>query len=134
MRGGNLMHPSTPARSRKGIAFVLMLTLAGAVAVLIEAPGGSRLAAQAPPTLEATIFSYDGHDFVRTHTTLLTAAGKSAVNTKLDHDTPAYKALIQKHSYTGDATVFGKRYDASYAPLTDDEGRLTGALFVAVPK
>ena len=127
-------HPSTLARSRKGIAFALLLALAGAVAALIEVPGGSRLAAQATATLEATIFSYDGHDFVRTHTTLLTEAGKSAVNTKLHHDTPAYKALIQKHSYTGDATVFGKRYDVSYAPLTDHDGRLTGALFVAVPK
>jgi hypothetical protein len=127
-------HPFTSARRRKGIAFALMLVFAAAVATLIEVPGGSRLAAQAPATLAATIFSYDGHDFVRTHTTLLTEAGKSAVNTKLEHDTPAYKALVQKHSYTGDATAFGKRYDASYAPLTDDKGRLTGALFVGVPK
>lgn len=127
-------HPSTPVGSRRGIAFVLMLVLAGAAAALIEAPGGSRLAAQAPAALEATIFSYDGHDFVRTHTTLRTEAGKSAVNTKLDHDTPAYKALVQKRSYTGDATVFGKPYHASYAPLTDDKGHLTGALFVAVSR
>lgn len=127
-------HPSTPDRSRKGIAFVVMLALAGALAALIEAPGGSRLAAQAPATLAATIFSYDGHDFVRTHTTLLTETGTSAINTKLDHESAAYKALVQKHSFTGDVTVFGKRYDASYAPLTDDKGRLTGALFVAVPK
>lgn len=127
-------HPSTPTRSRKAIAFALILALAGAVVGLTEVAGGSRLAAQATPTLEATIFSYDGHDFVRTHTTLLTAAGQSAVNTKLDHDTPAYKALLQKHSYTGDATVFGRHYDANYAPLTDHDGRLTGALFVAVPK
>lgn len=127
-------HPSTPARSRKGIAFALMLALAGAVAALVKVPGESPLAAKATTSLEATIFSYDGHDFVRTHTTLLTEAGKSAVDTKLDHDTPAYKALIQKHSYTGGATLFGKRYDANYAPLTDHDGRLTGALFVAVPK
>ena len=77
---------------------------------------------------------YDGQDFVRTKTTLLTADGKSAVNTKLDRETPAYKALIQKRSYTGAATVFGRAYDASYAPLTGENGRLTGALFVAVAK
>ena len=127
-------HPSTPTRGRKGIAFALMLAFVGALAAFVEAPGGSRPAAQETARLEATIFSYEGHDFVRTQTTLLTEAGKSAVNTKLDRDTPAYKALIQKHSYSGDATVFGKRYDASYAPLTDDRGGLTGALFVAVPK
>jgi len=31
-------------------------------------------------------------------------------------------------------TVFGQNYDASYAPLTDGAGKLTGALFVGVPK
>jgi hypothetical protein len=94
----------------------------------------SRAAAQGQPKIEATIFSYDGKDFVRAQTTLVTEDGKSAVNTKLDHATPAYKALIKKHSYAGEATVFGHKYDADYAPLTSDDGRLTGALFVAVAK
>jgi len=39
-----------------------------------------------------------------------------------------------KHSYSGDVTVFGKKYDAKYAPLTGADGKLTGALFVAVPE
>jgi hypothetical protein len=127
-------NPSTPRRNRKGIALAVMLVLAGALAALIEGPGSSQLAAQAPASLAATIFSYDGHDFVRTHTTLLTETGKSALNTKLDRETAAFKALVQKHSFVGDVTVFGKRYDARYAPLTDDKGNLTGALFVAIPK
>jgi len=84
--------------------------------------------------IEATIFAYDGQDFVRIKTTMVTEEGQSAVNTKLDHDTPAYKALIQKRSYTGDVTAFGRKYDANYAPLTSADGRLTGALFVAVAK
>ncbi|HET7296113.1 MAG TPA: Cache 3/Cache 2 fusion domain-containing protein, partial [Gemmatimonadales bacterium] len=87
-----------------------------------------------PGKIEATIFSYDGQDFVRVKTTLLTEKGKPAVNTKLEHDSPAYKALVEKHSYTGEATVFGRKYEANYAPLTGDDGRLTGALFVAVAK
>ena len=29
---------------------------------------------------------------------------------------------------------FGKKYDANYAPLTGADGKLTGALFVAVPE
>jgi hypothetical protein len=91
-----------------------------------------HVAAQAPTRLEATIFSYDGQDFVRVNTTLRTEDGRSAVNTKLDRDTPAYKALIEKRSYSGNVTVFGRKYDASYAPLTNEDGRLTGALFVAV--
>ena len=84
--------------------------------------------------LDATIFSYDGTDFIRSKTTLVTADGKSAANTKLDHETAAYKALTGKHSYVGEVTVFGKKYDADYAPLVGDDGKLTGALFVAVPK
>jgi len=38
---------------------------------------------------------------------------------------------MKKHSYVGEATVFGHKYDADYAPLTDNNGKLTGALFVA---
>ena len=117
------------ARLGKSVAFGLVL------AALVAEGGSSWVAAGgAQAKLEATIFTYDGQDFLRTRTTLLTADGKSAVNTKLDRETPAYKALIQKRSYTGAATVFGRAYDASYAPLTSEDGRLTGALFVAVAK
>ena len=83
--------------------------------------------------LEASIFSFDGKEFVRTETTLV-VDGKPATNTKLDQNSAAYKALIEKHSYTGPATVFGKDYQASYAPLTDQAGKLTGALFVGQHK
>jgi Cache 3/Cache 2 fusion domain len=83
--------------------------------------------------LEASIFSYDGKDFVRTETTLL-QGGQSAVGTKLEQDSPAYKALSEKHSYTGPATVLGQNYQANYAPLIDENGKLTGALFVGIPK
>ena len=90
-------------------------------------------AASAETKLAASIFSYDGTDFVRTQTTL-TQDGQSAVNTKLDHASAAYKALSQKQSYSGPATIFGQDYDANYAPLIGADGKLTGALFVGVPK
>lgn len=96
--------------------------LAPAVALSIW---GTVMAAQ-----DSTIFAYDGQDFVRTHTTLVTEDGELAVNTKLDHGSPAYMALIHGHSYAGKATLFGKTCDATYAPVTDDGGHLTGALFV----
>ena len=83
--------------------------------------------------LDASILSYDGKDFVRTETTMMNE-GQSAVGTKLGHDTPAYKALVEKHSYIGPATVFGHSYQADYAPLIGEDGKLTGALFVGVPK
>jgi hypothetical protein len=81
---------------------------------------------------ESTIFTYDGQDFIRAQTTLAKEDGTSAVNTKLDRKSPAYKELVKKHSYTGEATLFGQKCDASYAPLTNAGGRLTGALFVAI--
>lgn len=127
------LHQWISARAARGIGVALALIVSSAL-LAFAVDGGSPVAAQAPARIEASIFSYDGHDFVRTQTTLLTEDGKSAVNTKLDHNTPAYKALVQKRSYSGDATVFGKKYDASYAPLTGKDGQLTGALFVAVPK
>ena len=90
-------------------------------------------AASAETKLAATIFSYDGTDFVRTQTTL-TEDGQSEAGTKLDHDSAAYKALSQKQSYSGPATLFGQDYDANYAPMVGADGKMTGALFVAVPK
>jgi hypothetical protein len=122
------------ARLSKGIVLALGLACSGALLALVFEGSHSRVAAQAQAKLDATIFSYDGQDFVRVKTTMLTEKGKSAVNTKLEHDSPAYKALVQKHSYTGEATVFGRKYDADYAPLTSDDGKLTGALFVAAAK
>jgi len=105
----------------------LILTLLLPVSVLVSS------ATLAETKLEATIFSYDGKDFVRTETTV-TAEGQSAANTKLDRDSAAYKALAEKRSYTGPATLFGRDYQANYAPLTGDDGQLTGALFVGVSK
>lgn len=126
--------PWIGARVRGGIAVVFGMAVAVALIALVAEGSRSHAAAQAPGKLEATIFSYDGKDFIRTKTTLTTEDGKSAVNTKLDHSTAAYQALVRKHSYVGEVTVFGHKYDAEYAPLIGDDGKLTGALFVAVGK
>jgi hypothetical protein len=107
----------------KSLRRLLILTLLLPVTVLVSS------ASYAETKLEATIFSYDGKDFVRTESTL-----KSAANTKLDRDSAAYKALAKKRSYTGPATLFGRDYQARYAPLIGEDGQLTGALFVGVPK
>ena len=90
-------------------------------------------ASLAQSKLDSSILSYDGKDFVRTETTLMNN-GQSAVGTKLDPAGPAYKALVEKHSFSGPLTVFGHDYQANYAPLIDADGKLTGALFVGMPK
>ena len=99
--------------------------------LVVTALGSSASLAQTK--LDASIFSFDGQDFVRTETTLMNE-GQSAVGTKLAPDSPAYKALVEKHSYTGPVTLFGRDYQANYAPLMGDGGKVTGALFVGVPK
>src|SRR5262245_66070888 len=105
----------------------LILSLLLPVTMLISS------ASMAETKLDSSILSFDGKEFVRTDTTLM-QDGQSAVGTKLDHDSPAYKALIEKHSYTGPATVFGKTYQGNYAPLMGADGKVTGALFVGVSK
>src|ERR1041384_8065658 len=105
----------------------LMLSLLLAVTLL----GSSASLAQSK--LDASILSYDGKDFVRTETTLMNN-GQPAVNSKLEHDSPAYKSLSEAHSYTGPVTVFGKNYQGNYAPLIGADGKVSGALFVGVPK
>ena len=119
------------SKHRRMSAWVGKIILAS---VLAFSAAGIALAGQGRTIQESTIFSYDGQDFIRTHTTLVTKEGKSAVNTKLEHNNPGYKALIQKRSYNGEVTLFGKKCDANYAPLTDENGRLTGALFVCSKK
>ena len=67
-------------KSMKRIFLILSLLLP--VTLLVSS------ASLAETKLEASIFSYDGKDFVRTETTLM-QGGQSAVGTKLDHDSPA---------------------------------------------
>lgn len=81
-----------------------------------------------------TIFKFDGQDFIRQQTNLLTADGKSAINTKLDRENPGYQCLLLKHSFSGEAILFGRDYETYYAPLTDERGNLIGAIFVGNQK
>jgi methyl-accepting chemotaxis protein len=105
----------------------LVLTVLLPVTVFVSS------ASWAETKLEATVFSYDGKDFVRANTTMMDK-GQSTAGTKLDPNSPAYKALVQKRSYTGPATLFGRDYDSNYAPLITEDGKLTGAVFVGIPK
>ena len=114
----------------KWTLIAIVMLLAAASAAWIRRSPAPQASVAGADKLAASIFSYEGQEFVRTSTTLVTEAGKSAANTKLEHSSPAYEALRAGHSYSGDVTVFGKRYHAHYAPLTASDGSLTGALFV----
>ena len=68
-------------------AFVVV---ALAVSIMMGVYAGLRGPAISMTTV--TVFSFDGKDFTRVQTTLLTDDGKSAVNTKLDRGFPSYQA------------------------------------------
>jgi hypothetical protein len=119
---------------RASVVAALILAVTLMTAATHARPRLSTATVQTPTVLAATIFSFDGQDFIRTKTTLVTETGASAVGTKLDRGSQAFKALLQKHSGAGPVTVFGKNYAGTYAPLIDKDGRVTGALFVGVPK
>lgn len=124
----------TTARAARALGSSFALACATAALAAVAVTWSSPVAAETAAKMDATIFSYDGHDFVRTQTTLVTDAGKPATGTKLERDSAAYKALAAKHSWSGEVTLFGRKYDAHYAPVMGEDGRLTGALFVAVAK
>ncbi|BFG75314.1 methyl-accepting chemotaxis protein [Paraburkholderia terrae] len=80
----------------------------------------------------ATIFARTGDDFVRVTTSLKKQDGSRAIGTLLDRKGPAYGPVAGNRTFTGLATLFGKRYITQYRPITDASGKVIGALFVGV--
>ncbi|MBN3767226.1 methyl-accepting chemotaxis protein [Burkholderia sp. Ac-20365] len=80
----------------------------------------------------ATIFARTGDDFVRVTTSLKKQDGARAIGTMLDRKGPAYGPVAANKTFTGLATLFGKRYITQYRPITDASGKVIGALFVGV--
>lgn len=81
----------------------------------------------------ATLFAKNGDQFVRVASTVKKEDGSSAVGTALDPKSPAFAKLSAGEPYYGEATVFGKAYDAGYEPIKDTSG-VMGAYFVGYPK
>jgi Cache 3/Cache 2 fusion domain len=67
-------------------------------------------------------------------TTVKREDGSSAVGTMLDATSPAVAKLNNGEAYYGEATVFGKTYDAGYEAIKDASGTVIGAYFVGQPK
>ena len=79
----------------------------------------------------ATVFVRDGDDFVRISTSLLKEDGTRAIGTYLGKEkSPAYKPIMNKQTYIGNAKLFGKDYITVYAPILDDEQNVIGILFI----
>ena len=84
--------------------------------------------------MDCTIFDFKDDEFVRLHTSLKDDKGGSAEGSLLTHQSPAYKALLDKRCYVGTVTLFGEQVDACYSPLLNSSGEVTGAIFVCLPK
>ena len=82
----------------------------------------------------ASLFVKKGDQYVRVATTVKKEDRSSAVGTVLDANSPALAKLNHGEPYYGDATVFGKTYDAGYEPIKDASGAVIGAYFVGFPK
>jgi hypothetical protein len=82
----------------------------------------------------ATLFVKSGDQFTRVATTVKKEDGTSAVGTTLAANSPALTKLNNGEPYYGDATVFGKAYDAGYEPIKDASGAVIGAYFVGSNK
>jgi len=67
-------------------------------------------------------------------TTVKKENGSRAVGIPLDANSSALGMLNTGEAYYGDATVFGKTYDAGYEPIKDASGAVIGAYFVGHKK
>ena len=76
----------------------------------------------------------NGDQYVRVLTTVKKEDGTRAVGNPLDTNSPAIAKLNNGEAYYGDATVFGKTYDAGYEPIKDASGAVIGAYFVGYAK
>jgi hypothetical protein len=81
-----------------------------------------------------TLFVKNGDQYVRAATTVKKEDGTNAVGTALDANSPAIAKLNNGEPYYGEATVFGKTYDAGYEPIKDASGAVIGAYFVGYKK
>jgi HAMP domain-containing protein len=78
----------------------------------------------------ATLFAWDGENFVRVTTNVIKPDGSRAVGTVLDPSGKAFAALRAGHSFEGVVDILGVPYVTSYVPMSDAEGRLAGAWYV----
>ena len=82
----------------------------------------------------ATIFIYEAGDFTRITTNILNENGTRVVGTKLGSQSAAFKPLMQKQSYVGDAKILGAPYLCAYDPILDEKGDIIGILFIGIPQ
>ncbi|MFN4191228.1 MAG: Cache 3/Cache 2 fusion domain-containing protein, partial [Pseudothermotoga sp.] len=82
----------------------------------------------------ATIFQAQNDDFIKIATSIRKDDGTRAVGTYLGKDSAAYRPIVQKQRYLGQAKILGKDYATGYDPIVDENNNVIGILFVGVPQ
>ena len=77
----------------------------------------------------ATLFDWDGTNFVRVTTNVMKPDGSRAVGTILDPKGKAFAALSTGQSFTGVVDILGVPYTTSYVPMRDESGSVVGAWY-----
>jgi methyl-accepting chemotaxis protein len=77
----------------------------------------------------ATLFAWDGANFIRVSTNVLKADSSRAVGTVLDIHGKAFASLSQGQPFEGVVEILGVPYTTSYVPICDGNGKLAGAWY-----
>jgi len=77
----------------------------------------------------ATLFVWDGSNFVRVTTNVMKPDGARAVGTVLDPKGKAFAALSSGQPFSGVVDILGVPYTTSYVPMKDDSGTVVGAWY-----
>jgi PAS domain S-box-containing protein len=74
----------------------------------------------------------EGDRFLLTSTNIISQDGKRAVGNFITAENPISRALLKGVSYEGDAYLVNDWYISASEPITDDSGRVVGALWVGI--
>jgi methyl-accepting chemotaxis protein len=77
----------------------------------------------------ATLFVWDGTNFVRVTTNVMKPDGSRAVGTVLDPKGKAFAALAVGQPFSGVVDILGSPYTTSYVPMKDESGTVVGAWY-----
>ncbi|MGD0097999.1 MAG: methyl-accepting chemotaxis protein [Terracidiphilus sp.] len=77
----------------------------------------------------ATLFAWDGINFIRVTTNVLKPDGSRAVGTVLDPRGKAFAALSHGQPFAGVVEILDLPYTTSYVPMMDTGGHLVGAWY-----
>ncbi len=77
----------------------------------------------------ATLFVWDGTNFIRVTTNVLKPDGSRAVGTVLDPKGKAFAALSAGLPFNGVVNILGVPYTTSYVPMLDSGGKMVGAWY-----